>query len=230
MKSSIIAVCSAVLLALLMWTAASQSESHPLQPSAMARSEWESAHFIFESRRPDLAVERLREYVEKDAALRERARVWRCILLAGMSRAYLELAVLFKEGARQNPERASLFHARAREFQGLARQYSRDLAELMDSRDHWLTSQKNVLLDFGMPDAAADSSLTLVSVAQGNWPGEHQADTATQSAVIRAILEETMKVTGARSAAELRVQLSRRPLSVPKADFLAALRVPDDPL
>ncbi len=207
-----------------MWAASSRTASRLGVSSPGPVSEWESAHSLYAAGRPDLAVQKLRDSVEKEPSLRERASVWRCLLLAGMSRAYLELGAMFQEGARQNGEQSALFRARGQAFQSLARQYSFELRELMETRDQWLQPADTVVLDFGMPGRGTDQSLALVSIARGRWPGDPQADAATQDSVMRAILEETMKVTGARSAAELGAQLSRGPLRVSKEKFLEALR------
>jgi hypothetical protein len=215
-------VCGAVFLAIIVWAAARYAYRE-FRPSYTPRRQWESAQLLYEERRPDISLRKLREYVEKDPDLRERARIWRSILLAGMSRTYLELAAIFKEGAHQNPEQSALFYVRAQECQSLARQYSQELAELMADRDQWLNSSPTVLLDFGMPEPPDETPVTLVSVAQGSWPGQREAGVMTQNAVIGAILEKTMKITGARSVGELAGQLARRPFAVPKANYLAAL-------
>jgi hypothetical protein len=223
MKSSLLAVCGASLLALLIVLTASRGRIVPAESARTPLRQWDSARSDYFARLPDKVVEKLRGDVDRDATLRERARVWRCILLAGMSRAYLELAVFFKEGARRNPGYSEPFRVQAQECHLLARKYAAELAALLNSRRTWLRSSESVILDFGMPDRASDSSLTLVSIANGYWPGAHQAAAAKQNALMRAILEQTMRVTGAKSAAELRQQLSSGPLTVPKARFLAAL-------
>jgi hypothetical protein len=223
MKLPLPAVIGTGVLIISLWIATARYGSWDFRPSYTPKRQWASAQLLYEERRPDITVRKLREYVEKDPALRERARIWRSILLVGMSRTYLELAVIFKEGAHQNPDQSALFYVRAQDCQTLAREYSQELDELIADRSQWLNSSSTVLLDFGMPDPPDESPVTLVSIAQGSWPGQREAGVMTQNAVIRAILEETMKITGARSVGELAGQLSRRPFAVPKANYLAAL-------
>jgi hypothetical protein len=218
-------VCSILgaTCAIALWLAFAPAAS--LETPHAPLDQWASAHFIYEAQRPDIAVQALRGYAGGAGVLGERAFVWRSILLAGMSRACVQLATAYHAGGRENVAQASSFYLRLRDYRNCAREYSLELAELLSERDTYLTHTGSVPLDFALPVVGADPGSNLEEIAGGHLPSPAERERIHRDQFMSSILTEVKIITGASKPDALKRHFSALPAHAPIALYGLAMAI-----
>ncbi len=132
---------------------------HALPVSRNPIGQWASAHFLVEAGRPDIAARRLQEEVQRGAALRQRAAVWRSVLLAGMGHACMDLGATYKNGSLKQPAVAGYFFAYVHEYGNCAKRYSVELGDILADRATWLGESRTVMLESNPPVVVSEEKL-----------------------------------------------------------------------
>jgi hypothetical protein len=209
--------------ALALWLAFAPAAS--IEAPHAPLDQWASAHFIYEARRPDIAVQTLRGYADGEGVLGERAFVWRSILLAGMSRACVQLATAYHAGGRENAAQASSFYLRLRDYRNCASEYSLELAELLSQHEARLAHTSNVPLDFALPAVGADPTSNLEEIAGGYLPSPAARERIHQDQFMSSILAEVKTATGTSQPDALKRLFSTLPAHAPAALYGLAMAI-----
>jgi len=136
--------------------------------------QWASAHYLIEAGRPDIAARKLQDEIERGAALKQRAAVWRSVLLAGMGQSCLELSRLYREGALRNPELAGQFFGYVQNYGTCAKRYARELNQILADRANWLGETPLVTLESNPPLVTSDEHL-IAEIRTGVLPNRTDA-------------------------------------------------------
>ena len=148
---------------------------------------WEQALFFYERAEFSKMRDEIDAVVASETPLKERARVWRTILLMGLARGYMEIGDAYRAGIEQNPQLRPVYDPLLLQVNHEARQFAIELTESLGDLDSaWGTD--DVICQFPFPPASATAPLALEGISRGrNLPLE-QANNASRRTVLRGIV------------------------------------------
>lgn len=164
---------------------------------------WQAAEENLESGDFGKAIEHLDAVVEADGPLKEKAVLYRTVLLIGLSRASLALADAYRSGIDAVGARSEAWQIPMQQALRDGRRYSIELAESFSAVAKALSADP-VSLDFPLPRGGTQESVLLTSLEAGDEMAPTQlsmvADQTNRHEMVMAVVELTGGVDEAEAA------------------------------
>ena len=113
-------------------------------------------------------VEQLKQAMNAEGELGQRATLWRAAITAGLARGYDELAGAFVEGMEANEARVEEFQPIVNDYRRRTRVNAIEFSEGVGKIKEILDAQESVALDFPLPEGNGTPSTVLSTIKVGN--------------------------------------------------------------
>ena len=182
---------------------------------------WENASFYYD--RGDFAKmsAELDNVASRETRLKERARVWRTVLLMGLARGYMEVGDAYRAAIEESPDQRPTYEPLLQQVNREARQFAIELTESLGSLDEaWATNEVNC--QFPFPPDEATVHPVMDGISQGQEISLEQVDTASKHTVLRGVVLAAAEFCGfgqgPESAEKAKTALDAGPVSVANDD------------
>ena len=168
--------------------------------------------------------EHLGKVMASENAWRDRARVWRFVLLNGLAAGYAELGEAYANGAKKNEAVAAEFMNSVQQNRRDARRYTIALVEGLGAWRKQVGSVNTLSIDFPLPAGSGNQSPILASVSEGVVLNNTQAGSAESQTLQRSILLSAAAAAGmGDDIAKARNAFQATPIEVEATPFFLAV-------
>lgn len=162
---------------------------------------WENAGFYYDRGEFSKMAEELDNVASRETPLNERARVWRAVLLMGLSRGYMEVGDAYRAAIEENDDLRPDYEPLLQQVNREARQFAIELTESLGDLDTaWGTNE--VICRFPFPPAAATVPPVIEGISEGQDVAMEQVDSASQRTVLRGLVLAATEFCGFGEGAE----------------------------
>ena len=148
---------------------------------------WENALFFDDRAEFSKMVDEVDAAVAGETPLRERALVWRTVLLMGLSRGYMEIGDAYRAGIENKPDLAPLYDPLLQQVNREARQFAIEFTESLGDLDRaW--GAGDVICQFPFPPAAANPPLALEGISRGQNIPMEQVENTSRRTILRGLV------------------------------------------
>lgn len=161
---------------------------------------WAAAEENFEVGDFAKATEHLEQVIKDDGPLKQKAVIWRTVLLDGLARGYTEVAEAYRLGIKEKPEAAGYYQNALQQAHRDARQYAIELAESLGDVDEAMSGDA-VTLEFPFPSGSATPAPVLATVEAGDRVPDEQLAAALDHTRRRGVILATAELAGLKDQA-----------------------------
>lgn len=148
---------------------------------------WENALFFYDRAEFSKMVDEVDAAVAGETPLKERALVWRTVLLMGLSRGYMEIGDAYRAGIENKPDLAPLYDPLLQQVNREARQFAIEFTESLGDLDRaW--GAGDVICQFPFPPAAANPPLALEGISRGQNIPMEQVENTSRRTILRGLV------------------------------------------
>jgi hypothetical protein len=155
------------------WSAAKQAVANADYPKAL------------------IALDKL---ASKQSELQAKAQPWNLVMLAGISKGYMDLAQTFESGAKNNRSEPLTFRTKGMAYQRQAGRYTMQFAEAYEQFSKTKTEQVPLAFDF--PKGSLENTPHLQRVEKGMMPTQADIEAAQNASIDRGIVEMACAAAG----------------------------------
>ena len=148
---------------------------------------WDNASYYYEKSDFSKMSGELVAIADRETPLNGPARVWRTVLLLGLSKGYLEIGDAYRAAIEQSPDTRQSYEGPLQQVNRDARQYAIELAESLGELDKaWGTGE--VVCQFPFPPGSADVAPVFEGMKEGQDVGKEQVAAAAERTVYRGVV------------------------------------------
>ena len=148
---------------------------------------WENALFFYDRAEFSKMVDEGDSVIAVETPLKDRALVWRTILLMGLSRGYMEIGDAYRAGIENKPDLAPLYDPLLQQVNREARQFAIEFTESLGDLDRaW--GDGDVICQFPFPPAAANPPLALEGISRGQNIPMEQVENTSRRTILRGLV------------------------------------------
>ena len=162
---------------------------------------WDNAGFYYDRGEFSKMSAELDTVASRETPLKERARVWRTVLLMGLSRGYMEVGDAYRAAIEESPKLRPSYEPLLQQINREARQFAIELTESLGDLDTaWGTD--DVICRFPFPPAAATVPPVIEGISEGQDIAMEQVETASERTVLRGLALAATEFCGFGEGAE----------------------------
>lgn len=158
---------------------------------------WQAAQDTFKAGDFAKTNEHLAELVKGDSEWKQRAAVWRMVLLTGLIRGNMELVDACRQGMEENKASVSTLQVPMQQYQRDGRQYTVDLLESWGKLKEAIGDGPSIPLEFPFPVGNATEPPALSAIKKGAVSDSAQLTDAAKQTLQRAVLLDVTLYAGA---------------------------------
>jgi hypothetical protein len=183
---------------------------------------WQAAKEAFLAADYLKAADHIEQIERSENPFTAKARTWKLVLNAGLTKGFMDLADNYEYGARANKANPTPFRRRVSDYRGMAGRMSLQFAETF--LKFFANKDPEIVLAFPFPTGSAGQVVALNKVANGIFPAEAEADAAQTRTLGRDVLLAVAKAVGAgEDTAKARALFQGADVKVPRATFILAM-------
>ena len=161
---------------------------------------WQLAEDFQQMGQYDKAIEPLDNLAAGDSELKNKAILWRTVLLDGLARGHQELAEGYRLAMEEDEELTTKFRNPLQQAYRDAKQYSIDLIESLGEVEAALAS--GAKLEFPVPDGSAAKPAPLAAIEQGEEVLDSMLATLPELTLERGVILSAAELAGKADNAE----------------------------
>ena len=148
---------------------------------------WDNAGYYYERSEFSKMSTELVAIADRETPLNQPARVWRTVLLLGLSEGFMDIGDAFRAAIEEDPDLRQTYDARLQQVNRDARQYTIELTESLGELDEaWGTG--DVVCQFPFPPGSAEMPPVLEGIREGQDVSSEQVAGAGERTVYRGVV------------------------------------------
>ncbi len=156
---------------------------------------WDNASYYYERSEFSKMSGELVAIAYRETPLNGPARVWRTVLLIGLSKGYMEIGDAYRAAIEESPDTRQTYEGPLQQVNRDARQYAIELTESLGGLDEaW--GNGDVVCQFPFPPGSANIPPALEGIREGRQVGKKQIAGASERTVHRGIVLSATEFCG----------------------------------
>ncbi len=162
---------------------------------------WDNASFYYDRGEFSKMSAELDNVASRETPLKERARVWRTVLMMGLARGYMEVGDAYRAAIEESPKLRPSYEPLLQQINREARQFAIELTESLGDLDQaWGTNE--VICQFPFPPGAATVPPVIEGIREGQNVAMEQVESASERTVQRGVVLAATEFCGFGAGAE----------------------------
>lgn len=202
-----------------LFTACSGGDSNAVQFGTPAWY-WQAAQDTFKTGDFGKTDEHLSELVKGDSEWKQRAAVWKVVLLSGLIRGNMELVEACKRGMEEKKSSIDALQNPLQQYQRDGRRFTIELLESWGKLKQAIGDGPTLPIEFPFPAGSASQSPVVTGIRAGTAPDAAQMIDAAKATLQRGVLLDITEYVGAgEDVPKAQGMFSTLPIQVPAVEF-----------